>query len=150
MVDTILSNYNPNQSDELLVVLQELSNHTPLSEDVLLKVAKHYNMSPAKVFGVATFYSFLPVKTMGKYIIRICRSVSCDLAGKEEIIKTVKQHLNIKNGQSTSDGLFTLIETNCLGWCDEAPAMLINNTPYTNLTKEKVLSVLNELKQKND
>lgn len=148
MVDSILQKLNPQDKDLLLVALQKLSLHGQVTDQVLGKVAKHFNLSPAKVFGVASFYSFIPLKNAGKYVIRICKSISCDLEGKDEIVSAIKEFLNIETGQTTSDSMFTLLETNCLGWCDEAPAMLINDVPYTNLTREKVIQIITELKGK--
>jgi len=146
MVDSILQEFNPQNKDLLLVALQKLSLHGQLNQQVLGKVAKYFNLSPAKVFGVASFYSFIPLENVGKYVIRICKSISCDLEGKDEIVSAIKTFLNIDIGQTTTDNMFTLLETNCLGWCDEAPAMLINDVPYTNLTREKVIQIITELK----
>ncbi|MEW6526965.1 MAG: NAD(P)H-dependent oxidoreductase subunit E [Spirochaetota bacterium] len=147
MVDSILQELNPQNKDLLLVALQKLSVHGRLDEHLLSKVAQHFNVSPAKVYGVASFYSFIPLVSTGRYVIRICKSISCDMANKDEIVTAIKEYLGIDSGQTTSDKMFTLLETNCLGWCDEAPAMIINDVPYTHLTNEKVIAILTKLKE---
>jgi len=145
LVDKILKEY-PAQKDLVLQALQKIALQLELNQEVILKVSKHFNLSPAKVFGIASFYSFLPLSKHGKYVIRICKSISCDMSEKEEILGVIKKTLGIEIGQTTYDGLFTLLETNCIGWCDESPAMLINDMVYTRLTKDKVLSVLYSIK----
>ncbi|TFH34329.1 MAG: NAD(P)H-dependent oxidoreductase subunit E, partial [Bacteroidia bacterium] len=80
----------------------------------------------------------------GKYIIRICKTISCSMKGKMEVVETLEDMLKIKIGETTSNGKFTLLETNCMGWCHKAPAMLINDTPYTELTNEKVVKIIKE------
>lgn len=71
------------------------------------------------------------------------------MKGKKEIIKTLEDLLKIKVGETTADGLFTLLETNDIGWSDKEPSMLVNHTPYTELTPDKVLSIINEYRNKN-
>jgi NADH:ubiquinone oxidoreductase subunit E len=149
MNDFELKNFVPEQRDLILVALQEASKQRALNESDLINIARHFNVSPAKVYGIATFYSFIPIKRIGKNVIKVCKSVSCDLAEKDEILSTIKNLLKIDIGETSSDGLFTLIETNCIGWCDEAPAVLINDTPYTKLTPEKISEILIKIKKDN-
>ncbi|HGJ66194.1 TPA: NAD(P)H-dependent oxidoreductase subunit E [bacterium] len=144
-VEEILKEY-PSQKDFMLQALQKIAQQLELNIDVLLKVSKHFNLSPATVFGIASFYSFLSLTQHGKYVIRICKSVSCDIAEKEEILDAIKNALGIEVGETTNDRLFTLLETNCIGWCNESPAMLINDKVYTHLTKDKILSIIQSIK----
>ena len=94
-------------------------------------------MSSAEVYGVASFYSFLPVKPLGENIIKVCQTIVCDMKGKDEILATIKNKLSISPGETTADGKFSLMVVNCIGQCDNAPAILINDKPYVNLTSEK-------------
>ncbi|OPX93954.1 MAG: NADH-quinone oxidoreductase subunit E [Syntrophorhabdus sp. PtaU1.Bin002] len=129
--------------EQLLPVLQYVvSQEKWLSEDALLGVARAFDMSAAEVYGVASFYSFLDTKPRGDYVIRVCRTVSCDMAGKEAIMEALEKTLHISVGETTADRKFTLLETNCMGWCAEGPAMLVNDYVYTGLTPEKVVDIL--------
>jgi len=96
------------------------------------------------VYGTATFYTFLDTEIRGKYIIRICKTISCAMKGKHDILSTIEEILKIRLGETSPDRKFSLLETNCIGWCHKAPAMLINDTPYTELTPEKVTEILRE------
>ncbi len=115
-----------------------------LSKEDMQEVAEALDLSSADVYGTASFYSFLDTKEKGEKIIRVCKSISCDLKNKEQIISAIESKLNIKNGQTTPDKKFTLLETNCLGWCHKGPAMLINDNVYTELTPEKAVAAIEE------
>jgi len=114
----------------------------------MVEVAKALEISAAEVYGTASFYSFLDTQPRGKYVIRVCKTITCSMKGKNEIVETIEDMLKIKVGETTSDNLFSLFETNCIGWCHKAPAMLINETPYTELTSEKVVDILKSYMKK--
>ncbi len=131
--------------ENLMTVLQEIVKKEKfLSEERLIEVAKEFDLSSAEVYGVASFYSFLPVKPAGENIIKVCQTIVCDMNGKDEIIDAIQNKLNIAPGETTSDGKFSLISVNCIGQCNNAPAVLINDKPYVNLTPEKIIKVLDE------
>ena len=115
-----------------------------LSDQDMTEIAKALDLSAAQVFGTATFYSFLDTKPRGEYVIRVCKTITCDMHGKKTIVQTLEDMLKIKVGETTPNKKFTLLETNCLGWCHEGPAMLINDTPYSGLTTEKVHDIISE------
>jgi len=96
------------------------------------------------VYGTATFYTFLDTVPRGKYVIRVCKTISCHMAGKDEIINTLKNQLKVDIGETTPDKQFTLLTANCMGWCHKGPAMLINDDIYTELTKEKVIKIIED------
>jgi NADH-quinone oxidoreductase subunit E len=134
-----------NKREDLVTVLQEIVKHEKfLSEDRLLEVAREFDLAPAEVYGVATFYSFLPVKPLGENIIKVCQTIVCGIKGKDAILKAIKDKLNIVPGQTSEDGKFSLLTVNCIGQCDNAPAMIINDKPYVNLTYEKVFKIIDE------
>ena len=108
----------------------------------MLTISRELNIPVTEVYGTATFYSFLECKKMGKYIIRICKTITCSMKGEKQILLAIEDMLKIKVGETTQDGKFTLLETNCLGFCHKAPAMLINNEVYTELTPEKIREIL--------
>lgn len=133
----------------LLPILQELVvQNRYLTKQDMVDVARELEISAADVFGTATFYTFLDTEVRGQYVIRICKTISCDMKGKNEVLSTIEEILKIKEGETTPDRKFTLLHTNCIGWCHKAPAMLINDTPYTELTPEKVTEVLRDYLRK--
>ena len=99
----------------------------------------------ARVYEVATFYSMFRRGPAGKHLIQVCRSVSCSLVGAEQIIDHLKKRLGIGLEETTADKRFTLSSVECLGACDKAPAMLIDDELYGNLTIPKVSQILDEL-----
>lgn len=140
-----LANKHGRTRDSLLPILQDLVVHKRfLSRQDLVDVARELDISAADVFGTATFYSFLDTEPRGRYIIRICKTISCAMKGKNDILSTIEEILKLNLGETTPDRKFSLLETNCIGWCHKAPAMLINDTPYTELTPEKVTEILRE------
>jgi NADH-quinone oxidoreductase subunit E len=96
----------------------------------------------------ANFYTMFPTKPVGKYLIQVCHNISCTLMGASELVEYLKTKLDIEIGETSADGLFTLVTVECLGSCGTAPMMQINDLYYENLTKAKVDKVLVELRQK--
>jgi len=144
-----LSDKHGRKKDSLMPILQGIvEKHNYLTDEAMVEVAKELDISAAEVYGTASFYTFLDTKVRGKYVIRVCKTITCSMKGKAEIIQTLEDMLKIKVGETTSDMQFSLLETNCIGWCHKAPAMLINETPYTELTQEKVVEVIKGYMQK--
>jgi NADH:ubiquinone oxidoreductase subunit E len=140
-----LADKHGRRRDSLLPILQDLVvEHNFLTDETMINVAKELDISSAEVYGTASFYSFLDTEERGKYVIRVCKTISCSMKGKNEILHTITDTLKIKVGETTSDKRFSLLEANCIGWCHKAPAMLINDTPYTELTPSKVTEILQE------
>ncbi len=140
-----LANKHGRSRDSLVPILQDLVVHNRfLSKQDMIDVARELDISAADVYGTATFYTFLDIEPKGKYVIRICKTISCAMKGKNEMLATIEEILKVKIGETTPDGKFSLLETNCIGWCHKAPAMLINDTPYTELTPRKVTEILRE------
>ncbi len=130
---------------EALKVVQE--HRGWISDDSLLAIAQCLNISSAQLEGVATFYNLIYRQQVGHYVIHLCDSISCHLTGYEDILHTIKAHLGIGYGQTTTDGEFTLLSNACLGNCDKSPAMMINKKHYHSLTAESVIAIINGLKQ---
>jgi len=129
--------------ESLMPILQEIvRKHNYLTDDVMVSVASELDMSAAEVYGTASFYTFLDTQERGKNVIRVCKTITCSMKGKNDIISTLEDILKIKVGETTPDKMFTLLETNCIGWCHKAPAILINDMPYTDLTPETVIDVV--------
>ncbi len=135
--------------ESLMPILQGIvEKHNYLTDEAMVEVAKELEISAAEVYGTASFYTFLDTKVRGKYVIRVCKTITCSMKGKGEIIQTIEDMLKIKVGETTSDRMFSLIETNCIGWCHKAPAILVNEIPYTELTPEKVVEIIKGYLQK--
>ena len=138
-----LSDKHGRERESLMPILQGIvERHNYLTDEAMVEVAKELDISAAEVYGTASFYTFLDTQVRGKYVIRVCKTITCSMKGKSEIIQTLEDMLKIKVGETTSDKQFSLIETNCIGWCHKAPAILINELPYTELTPEKIVEII--------
>lgn len=117
-----------------------------VSKEFMAATARSMQIPISEVYGVATFYSFLSTRPLGKYVIRICKSIPCYLKNAEMIIDSVSDVIGIRPGQRTPDGKFSFLMTNCIGACDMAPAMLLNDEVHGHLTPEKISEILRECK----
>lgn len=119
---------------------QERSRY--VSPKFIADTADSSNLSISEVYGVSTFYSFISTRPLGKNVIRLCRSVPCFLQGSEMILKSIEEEIGIKPGQTTRDRKYSLEWTNCIGACDQAPAMLVNSDVHGNLTPARIARIL--------
>jgi NADH:ubiquinone oxidoreductase subunit E/ferredoxin len=138
-----------NGTREKLLNLLEARQRTDgsLSEASLSGIAGDLNLPLSEVYGVASFYAFLSTKPQGKNVIRICKSLPCYLKNAPMIMESVSQNIGITPGQTTADGRFSFELTNCIGACDEAPAMLINDKVYGSLTSGKIADILKSYRE---
>jgi len=138
-----LSHKHGRSRASLMPILQGIvEKYNYLTDEAMVEVAKELEISAAEVYGTASFYTFLDTRERGKYVIRVCKTITCSMKGKGDIIQTIEDMLKIKAGETTMDKMFTLLETNCIGWCHKGPAILINEIPYTELTPEKVVEII--------
>lgn len=127
----------------LITVLQkaqELYGYLP--QDALTHIAGILNIPTAKVFGVATFYTQFRFQPVGKYLILLCQGTACHVNSSKKIEQAINEELEIEDGQTTKDGLFTLKNVACLGCCSLSPVMMINEDTYGNLTPDKTKKIL--------
>jgi NADH:ubiquinone oxidoreductase subunit E len=117
-----------------------------LDDQDLVTIARTLDLSAAEVFGTASFYTFLDTVPRGKYVVRVCKTISCHMAGKDEILHAIEEALKIKIGETTIDKQFTLLTANCLGWCHKGPVMLINDEVFPELTTHKAIEIINRYK----
>ncbi len=144
-----LSEKHGTERESLMPILQGIvQKYNYLTDEAMVEVAKALDISAAEVYGTASFYTFLDTKVKGKYVIRVCKTITCSMKGKSDIVHTLEDILKIKVGETTADLQFSLLETNCIGWCHKAPAILINDLPYTELTPEKVTEIVKDYMQK--
>lgn len=127
----------------LLPLLKEMERKEGyLSRESIDEIATSLSLPLGEVFGTATFYSFFPIEPTGKHVIRICKSVPCHLKDAEMIIETVGKELGISPGETTTDKRFSFELTNCIGACDQSPAMMINDEVYGSLTADRIDAIL--------
>lgn len=144
-----LANQHGRNRENLLPILQGVVEQEKyLSEFSMIEIARELDLPASEVYGTATFYSFLEHKKMGRYIIRVCKTITCSMKGKNQILLAIEDMLKIHIGETTGDGRFSLLETNCLGWCHKAPAMLVNDEVYTELTPERIREILSDYMKK--
>jgi NADH-quinone oxidoreductase subunit E len=118
-----------------------------ISDENLEHIARFLGMTPSELDGVASFYNHIYRRPVGKYIIMVCDSVSCWVMGYEKLLEHMTAQLGIKIGGTTEDGLFTLLPIQCLGACDRAPAMMIDEALYTELTPEKFDEIIRKYRE---
>ena len=130
----------------ILQKTQEIYGYIPI--DAVYHIAEQTGSTPAKVQGVATFYSQFRFQAVGKYLIMLCKGTACYVNGADRIAEAVKEELGIGDNETTADGLFSLSLVSCLGCCSLAPVMMINEDTYGSLTPDKVRKILREIREK--
>lgn len=146
----ILEKY-PAKMENVLLLLHDLQNNSRmncLSEKDLSLVAKHMNTTLSTIYGVASYYTMFSLTPRGKHIIRVCRSPVCHCAGVNDVFNELIGILKIDVGATTPDRLFTLETTECLGQCDLAPAMTVDDVTYGNLTAASIATILGRYRKK--
>ena len=137
----------------LITILQKTQGiYGYLSIDVINHISEATGIKPAKIYGVATFYAQFRLQPIGKHLIMLCQGTACHVNGSERIEEAVCEYLEINDGETTKDGLFTLNDVACLGCCSLAPVMMVKSDDgdetYGNLTKDKVVEILAEIKER--
>ncbi len=144
-VKEIVEKYG-NERKNLLPILKEIQEKKNfISTEAQQIVADLLGIHPVEVFSVISFYQFLHNQPKGKYIIRLCKSISCELNGKKDVKEEIEKKLGIKAGETTPDGMFSFEEVNCLGLCDVGPAVTVNEQVFTHVTKEKVDEIFQDI-----
>ena len=129
--------------DALLPILQEIhKKYGTVSEYAMQVSAGMLAIHPAEVYGVVSFFSFLNHEVKGKFIIRLCGTLSCDMAGKSQVARQLKNDLGIGFGETSGDGMFSLEWASCVGMCDRGPALLVNDQVFTHVTPAKVHEII--------
>jgi NADH-quinone oxidoreductase subunit E len=142
---------HPPRMENVLLILHDLQNHNPrnyLSKTDLEQAAGYLNTTRATIYGIASYYTLFSLTPRGRHIIRICRSPVCRMANDGDVFKALNRLLNIDIGQTTPDGLFTLETAECLGHCDRAPLMTVDESIYGDLTPDRIEAVIREYREK--
>lgn len=145
IVQELVKRHGTSRSSLLPILQGVVAKENSLSVYSMVEIAKALDISSAEVYGTASFYTYLFMKPMGKNVIRVCKTISCKMAGKQELIQAIEKLLKIKLGETTRDKNFTLIESNCLGWCHKGPVMLINDDVYSEVTPKKAIDIIRRL-----
>jgi NADH-quinone oxidoreductase E subunit len=146
-IDAIIARY-PEKRAALLPLLwlaQEEQGY--LSEEAMREIAGLLSLTPPQVYETVTFYTMYRCRPIGKFHIQVCRSLSCALVGKDDLLGWIQAKLGIQPGQTTPGRLFTLSEVECLASCATGPMMQINDDYYEQLTQDKVNRILEDLKR---
>ncbi|MEW6032436.1 MAG: NADH-quinone oxidoreductase subunit NuoE [Bacillota bacterium] len=144
LVDKIVAKHRTREG-ALLPVLREVQDSLGyLPQEALERVALGLGLSLSRVYGVATFYSLFYTRPKGRYMVRVCESAPCHVQGAQEVIDALIRELGVSFGETTPDGRFTLEKVSCLGVCGVAPAVMIEDRVYGNLTPESVVAVIQE------
>jgi len=130
---------------DVMVALQNFYGY--LSDEALEEGAALLGMTPLEMEELATFYDFIYRQPVGRYVLHVCDGIVCWVNGYGGIRDYLCEKLGIRVGETTPDGMFTILPTACLGYCDLSPAMLVNRRPYGPLNPEKVDSILEELRR---
>ena len=149
LVQRIIKRYPEGKQKSALLPLLHLAQSEFdgwLSPSVMDYVASLLSIKPIEVYEVASFYTMFNLKPVGKCLLEVCRTGPCMLRGAEDIVAHIEKRLNIKVGQTTTDGSFTLKTTECLGSCGTAPMLQCGADYHENLTEEKVDELLETLK----
>jgi len=136
-------NLVPYKKAALIESLKIVQKHRGwISDESVTAIAGYLDMSPAEVDSVATFYNLLFRKPVGKHMILVCDSISCYVMGYQKIYNALSERLKIKFGETTSDKLFTLLPNVCLGCCDRAPALMVDEDLYRDISVEQIDQIL--------
>jgi len=148
LVKSLVEKHGKDKNSLMPVLQGVVQEERFLSEEAMLAIAEEMDLSAAEIYGTASFYTFLDTVPRGKNIIRICKTISCHMKGKNEIIAALENALKVKVGETTNDNKFTLLTANCLGWCHKGPVMLINDDVYPEITPQKAIEIIEEYAKK--
>ena len=137
-----IPSYTATRAELLALLKLELGKNGNLSKTVMTSLAGKTGLTLNEVYGVSTFYSYLPVAVAGKNVIRVCGCLPCDMKDAQGVVGSIKKELGIEPGQTTADAKFSLEQVGCIGACDQAPAMMINDRLYGNLTPARIAEIL--------
>ena len=138
----------PDKLIEIMLNVQGSSGINCLSMEDIATISKEMDIPESRVYSVASFYSLLSTQPRGKHVIQLCHDIPCYINGSVDVLKELEQELEIKIGETTKDQMFTLEFTSCLGCCEIAPVMQIDDKVYGNLTSNKIKEVLQKLRGK--
>jgi len=142
-IKEIVSEYRHAGREDLIPVLQLIQEKFDyLPEEAIPYLSREFSLPPSKIYSIATFYNQFRFTSKGKYHIKVCNGTACHISGSSEILKEIEKQLDIKPGEKTKDGLFSLEAAPCIGACSLSPVIRFNNTYYKNASADKIKEVL--------
>jgi len=141
-IKLLVKQYGCKRAALLPILRGIMDKYHHISESAMQLIADHLQIHAIEVQDTASFYSFLGTKAKGKYIIRLCQTVACKMSKANGVARQLENELGIKFGETTPDNMFTLEWTNCLGMCDQGPALLVNDKMYTRVTADQVGNII--------
>jgi NADH-quinone oxidoreductase E subunit len=144
-IETLQSRYPDPAALSLPLLWMAQYQEGHISVDAIHTIAKICETAPMEIYRVVTFYTMFNLEPVGKYHIQVCKTLSCKLCGKDDILQTISDTIGIKVGETSDDKKFTLTQVECLGSCGTAPVMQINDVFYENLTSESVQEIIKGL-----
>ena len=149
LLENILDRYPANKKEALLPVLQEIQKEQGyLTEEILHEVGRHLNMPPNKVYAVASFYDQFRFRPNGLFHIRLCRGTACHLYGSSTYLGELEKQLKVKQGGTSRDKRYSLEVVNCMGACESAPVLRINDIFYSHVTPDELIRIIHSLNEK--
>lgn len=130
---------------EILHLVQNTYGYIP--ENIITLISKTLDIPPSRIYGVITFYSRFSLVPTGKYSISVCMGTACYVKGAGDILDEVKKELGIDSGETTEDGLFSIVETRCIGACGLAPVVTVNEEVHGRLKKGDMTKIIDELRK---
>ncbi len=145
-IDLLKNGSDPGALIPLLQSAQDSYGYVP--EKVINYISEFAEIPAAEIYGVVTFYSQFRLKPLGKYIVKVCEGTACHVNGAKSIVDMLLNELGIGVGETSDDGMFSLLSVACLGCCSLAPVMMVNEETFGSLTPDKVRKVLKKYRQK--
>ena len=151
-MNRLIEKYAPTRENllDILHALQDDNPHNYLTTAALRQAADYVGIPLSEVMSTATFYSMFSLKPRGRHIIRICESPPCLLLGAESVLTALQEMLEVQVGETSTDGAFTLETTSCLGACGVAPAMMIDDQLYGNLSRERLAEIIDRVRSSDE
>ncbi len=148
--DKIAQKYSPELENLLLILseFQKCSNENYICDEDMTWIAEYLNITLGAVYGVVKYYSMFSTTPRGRFVIRVCNSPVCGMMGADTVSATLKSVLGIQEGMISGDEMFSLEKAHCLGLCDQAPAMMINEEVHGNVSLKKIEKIISAVKTK--
>ncbi|PKN61827.1 MAG: NAD(P)H-dependent oxidoreductase subunit E [Deltaproteobacteria bacterium HGW-Deltaproteobacteria-15] len=147
LIDSVISNYGGNP-ESLLMILQDISdiyNYVP--PEVIPVLVKRLGIRESLIYSVATFYKTISLEPRGKYIVQVCTGTACHVRGAGKVLQAIEEKLEVREGQTTRDSLFTLEAVRCVGCCASGPVITVNKETYGGLDRSSVVRVIDEYRK---
>ena len=150
-IDLILERNNCDKS-RIIPIMQELqAEYRYLPKEALVYIAEKVGISPAKIFGVATFYGNFSLDAKGKYVLKVCRGTACHVRRSDKILEAIYEVTGLSEDKhTTDDGLFTIEIVSCLGACGLSPVIMVNDTVHPQMTPDKAKALIDELRREEE